>query len=151
MALGVAIAGLVVAVAGTAVSTVQQNKAAAEVRKEKKQTRDVDRRVSQLQRQRRTRQAIAARNREQARLTSSAETGGLGASSGLQGAVGSLRTQTAANIGFSNTITAASGLRADIGLKGFNRSSKLLGRANTAQGVGEIGESVFGFASGRIA
>jgi len=150
MALGVAIAGLVVAVAGTAVSVVKQNKAAEEVRKEKKTKRNIDRRVSQLQSQRRIRLAQAARNRERGRIVASAETGGLGASSGAQGAIGSLRTQTASNIGFSNTLTAASNLRADVGLRGFIRSSKLLGDANLAEGAGDIGESVFNFASSRI-
>lgn len=138
---------LFVSAVGTAFSAKQTSEASKETRKAERRKRAVDQRIVRLQTQRRTRQAIAARNKERARLVASAETGGLGTSTGLAGAVGALRTQTAANIGFSNSIIGAQNLRADIGLRGFLNSNKLLARSNLTEGVTDIVSSSLTFGS----
>ena len=147
MALGVAIGAAVVAVVGTVGSSIAQNKAAKARNKAERRARRVEERVAAVQGVRRKRLAIARGRVERGRLTAQAEAGGLGRASSFLGAIGSIRTQTASNIGFAATQEAANILRSRILEKGFAKGAKLGALANTFGAIATSAQVVGSFAS----
>lgn len=96
---GLAIAAIVTAVAGT-FATYKGQQAQNEAQEK---ARKFDNRKAQIENARRARRAVAERRMMQAELIQNTETMGARNSSSTLGQVGSLQTQTAANIGAANT------------------------------------------------
>lgn len=116
-----AIISAVSAVGGAAVSHQQSRSAQKTARR---QTR-IEQRTSEIETQRRTRRAIAARRQQEAMLMAGAEASGVGAGSGVAGAVGSLRTQTAANIGHARTMQGAQVAQQLVARRGMRQQHRL--------------------------
>ena len=77
-------------------------------RKAQKREANVQRRMAEIENVKRARRAIAQRRIQEAELIQAGVSEGIRNSSGISGAVGSLRTQTASNIGAANTQLAGS-------------------------------------------
>ena len=126
----------ITAVAGAA----YQQKAAKEANKAQKEQGQIERRMAEIENARQARRAIAARRTQQAEIQAqSANTGtGLESSSAVRGAVGSLTTQTAANIGAASTRAAGSWAYQRAGERGAQRSMKASNIASTFGAVSDI-------------
>lgn len=147
MAIGAAVfAGIAAVTAVT--SAVFQNKAAKARNKAERRARRVEERVAAIQGVRRKRLAIARGRVERARLTAQAEAGGLGRASSFLGAIGSIQTQTASNIGFAATQEAANILRSRILEKGFAKGARLGAFANIFGAVASSSQAVGGAIAG---
>jgi len=138
---GFEIAALVTAIAGVfaGYKGVQaQNQAQERAAK-------IQNRQASLENQRRARRAVAQRRIMQADMIQSTETMGARSSSALQGAVGSLQTQTAANIGAANTQLAG-----DIGMnRALIHGARNAAQWDTIGGVFNVASQGFGMASDR--
>lgn len=102
-----AVTGSVIA-AATVVGTVAEHRATKAQLKAQKREARINRRTASIENVRRARRAVAQRRIQEAEILQAGATEGVRASSGIAGAVGSLRTQTAANIGAANTQLAGS-------------------------------------------
>ncbi len=140
MATGIAIAGLVVAVVGAGVGIQQQAAASKDAREAAGEARDADARVRARERRQTIREGRIARG---ALANQAAQVGATG-SSGELGGLSGIKTQVASNIGFSRQREASSNRITTLGI----RSNKKLSRASTAQGIGNVGGSVFSAAGG---
>jgi len=87
---------------GTAVAEVRSNREQVKTAKRRQQ---ISKRVAELETVRRNRLAHQANLRQRAALLAS-QSSEFRSDSGFQGAVGSLNTQTAANVGAANTVAA---------------------------------------------
>lgn len=118
----VQIGALVVAAGGTAASIQQSRKG----QRAQEKADSVAKAQAELENKRSIRQAIAQGRVQRAQLISSgqSQTGSFGGSSAVTGALGSARTQLAANIGFANqTLGAQSGINTNLGRAGRNLSN----------------------------
>jgi len=95
MGIEAAVFGLA-SIAGKVAESKQQKRAA---KKEKKAQR-VQQAITEAQAQRERREAIQQQQQQQAQLANQGVLQGVGGSSGVQGGIGSIGTQTASNIGF---------------------------------------------------
>lgn len=129
--MGLAAGAIAVTVIGTAVSIDQQKKS----QRLKEKSDAVANAQIALQNDKTVRQALAKSSIDRARLIAQGETqtGGFSGSSSVQGALGSARTQVAANIGFANQTLSAQ-----------NRISALGQASNRALVRGGIGRAVAG-------
>ena len=123
------------AVAGVVAGGLSQR---AQVKAAEKKERP-NRRTAQIENVTKARRAIAARRAQEAFLIQAGETQGGGTNSAIAGAVGSLRTQTAANIGLSKTSFAGANLANQQQLKGARRA----GNWDTAASAFNVGSSLF--------
>lgn len=114
----------------------------SQVKAQKKEAR-IQRAISQIEANRRARRAVAERRIQQAELLAQANASNQGVNSAVSGAVGSLSTQTAANIGAANTRLAAETFQNNVLLRGARRAS-LFG--TIASGAGAL-SSVAGTAA----
>jgi len=74
---------------------------------EQKKAASTDRARAGIEQRRNVRRQIAERRRAEAELIAAGQSQGIRQSSGIEGAVGSLRSDSASSIGFSNTAFAA--------------------------------------------
>jgi hypothetical protein len=139
------VVGALIAAVGSGVAAQQNAQAAKAERKGAKKTNLINQQRAEIENQRNARRAIAARRVQQAELIASAQPGQVGANSALSGAVGSLTTQTGANIGFASTMLAGQNAANNTQLKYQNRASKF--RVNAAWGglVSDIGTSMMSY------
>jgi len=123
-------------------SAVMQQKAQKEERKAAKEQGRIERRIAEINNARAARRAIAARRQQSAEIqAASANSGtGLESSSAVRGAVGSLVTQTASNIGAANTNTAASFAYQRAGERGADRAARASRYASTFGTIADLGE-----------
>lgn len=131
------IAAIATAAGGTALSLQRSRKA----QRSQEKADAVASAQAELENKRNIRQAIASGRVQRAQLIASgqAQTGGFG-SSPVKGALGSARTQVAANIGFANqTIGAQTGINRNIG-----DARRSLGRAAEFSQIAAL-PSQFGF------
>ena len=140
-ATSIAIAGLALAAAGTAVSIQQQAKGNRAAKKASKEEEKARAQASARERRKTIRETRVARGA----ALNAANQVGAGESSGLSGGLSSLSTQRDSNLGFS------------INQEEFGKSiarfqtkaNKAFGRAATAQGVSDLGAAAFSFAAPR--
>lgn len=136
------IAATVAAVAGTGATVVAQKKQ-NEAQEKAAKLQQAGARIENMHRARR---AIAERRMMQAELEQSVASQGARTSSSLQGATGSLSTQTAANIGFNNTTLAT-----DIGVNNALVSgAREAARWNTFAGVADAASTGMGWYGNRL-
>jgi len=129
--------------AGAAVS--ERNSSKAQLKAQEKEG-DIQRRVADIESQRRARRAVAARRIQQGEIIAQERSfGQTTTNSAVQGAVGSLTTQAAANIGAANTRLAAQSARFSVLQRGAQRAGKF---NNIAAGLGVLG-SAAGSAGGQ--
>ncbi len=127
------VVGAVAAVGGTAASIASTNAQ----RKAQKKEGKIQRRVAEIENVRQARRAVAQRRVQQANLIAQSQVSNqTGSNSAVQGAVGSLSTQTAANIGASNTRLAGDLARFHV----LSQGARTAGRFNNiAAGFGGLG------------
>ena len=137
---GLIIAAVVAAVAavGSAVSSRQSAKKTFEA---EEKARDIEIRGAEIDRARRARRAIAAARIQQAEIIAATQTQNQGGNSAVIGAVGSLSTQTAANIGAGNTQLATSIASSGRRLLGANQARRLNDVAGGFQAIGSIAKT----------
>jgi len=127
--------------AGAAVAggVAQHQQAQAINRAQKKQGR-IERRIAAIENARRARRAIAERRVQQADIQAQAANSGtnMESSSAIRGAVGSLTTQTAANIGAARTRAAASFASQRAGERGAQQAATFGTYANMFNSLGNI-------------
>lgn len=123
------------------------NKERKRANKEQREAQRTERRAAQVESVRRSRRAIAARRVQQAELISQSQVNGqTGTNSAVSGAVGSLSTQTAANIGAANTQLAANLNQS----RSLSRSSQALASARTIEAFGTAAQNVGNAADGYV-
>lgn len=127
-----AFAAIVVAVAA-AYSANEQQKSNKEARKAAK----MERRIAEAENVRSRRQAIRERLIQAARIENQAAATGTTNSSGVQGGIASLGSQTASNIGFSSQVESMN-----------NQRLNFLDAAAAAQGRAQVGSAVGSIAGG---
>lgn len=125
-------AAIITAVAAV-YSASEQRKAGKEARKAAK----MERRIAEAENVRSRRQAIRERVIQAARLENQAAGTGSAQSSGVQGGIASLGSQTAANIGFSTQIEALNNQR----LSFLDAAAAAQGRAQMAATVSSVASS----------
>lgn len=103
---------------------VRNIKAQKAEKKANKRANRIQQRTAELENQRNARRAIAQRRIQQAELISSAQSTNVGSNSSVTGAVGSLQTQTAANIGFANTQLAGQVATSNVLLRGTAQANR---------------------------
>lgn len=133
-----AIVGAVGAVAGAGASVA----AASAQNKAQKKAASFERARAGVNRQREIRRAIAARRLQEAEFIQAGETQGGGTNSAIAGAVGSLRTQTAANIGLTNTNFATSIAQSKALQRGATRSTRFQNIGSAFDAAGSLGFSL---------
>ncbi len=139
--------GMAVALAGSTYATVQQAEGAKEQRKENKKKNLIDQRSAEIENQRNARRAIAARRVQAAELTAAGQPGQVRSNSAMQGAIGSLTTQTASNIGFANTMLGAQVASSNAYIRGQNAVSKANSRAAWGNLVSDAGMMMASYGS----
>lgn len=121
----------------TAVAAVysanEQRKAGKEARKAAK----MERRIAEAENVRSRREAIRERLIQAARLENQAATSGTSDSSGVQGGIASLGSQTASNIGFSSQVESMNNQR----LSFLDAAAAAQGRAQVGAAVGSVSSS----------
>jgi hypothetical protein len=120
---------VVMAVAATA-SAVQQRKAS----KQQRRASQTERRMAEVQNVRSRRESIRERILQTEALRNQAAVTGTMESSGFQGGVASLGSQTASNIGFQTQLVELNNQR----LSFLDKSARAVNHAGTAQAVGSI-------------
>ena len=95
----------------------------------------LERAQAQINQNREIRRAIAAKRLQQAELLQGAEALGTRTNSAVSGAVGSLSTQTAANIGFSNTQFGTQRAQSTILQSGATRAARFGGVSSLFGGI----------------
>jgi len=131
---------LVTAVTASVAGAAYQQKAQKEQKKAAKEQGRIERRIAEINNARAARRAIAARRQMTAEITAQSANSGTGLefSSAVRGAVGSLVTQTASNVGAANTNTAASFAYQRAGERGLDRAGRASRYASTFEAVGDI-------------
>ncbi len=129
---------LAAAVIGTGVSIQQNAQAQKAQRKAERKTADIQNRSAELENQRNARRAIAQRRVQQSELIAAAQVSNTGANSAVAGAVGSLTTQTAANIGFASQQLAADRASQYQLFRGAKKAGRHMTNAGIASGVGQL-------------
>lgn len=124
-----AIVAAVLAVAGAA----QQNRAARQQKRANRQQQ----RIAEAENVRSRRQAIRERLIQQSELAALGGATGTSASSGIQGGIASIGSQTAANLGFASQIEALNQNR----LRALNRATSLQNSANVLTTASSIAGS----------
>lgn len=124
-----AFAAFVVAAAAI-FSAGEQRKASKQARKAAKE----ERRMAEVENVRSRRQAIRERILQTEQLRNAGAIGGTLNSSGVQGGIASLGSQTAANIGFQTQLEGLNNRR----LSFLDSAAAAQGRAATAQAVGSV-------------
>lgn len=140
IAIGSAVVG-----AGSAVYSADQRAEAAEKREE---ANELSRAIEADKAQQKRVQAVRQNRVQRAEIFAQATAGGTGGSSGTAGAMGSLTTQTASNIGFSQSIDEQRERRAGI-LEEANELSlegQQIGNIGGAisSGIGSVGGALAG-------
>lgn len=121
---GVVAAGAVAGVAGT----VQAGRAASKSAR-------LQQRAQELQQKRQRRAAIRSNMIASSRATASAQATGVSQSSGLQGAVGSGRSQLGSELGFGTQMSGLSGQITELGIK-QQRAEQIAGLGFSARNFG---------------
>jgi Flp pilus assembly protein TadB len=128
-----------------AASAYESHRAAKATEKSNKKANRLERTTAEIENQRNARRAIAARRLQQAELIQAAQSSNVGANSSVSGAVGSLTTQTASNIGFANTQLAGQVATSNVLLRGQSKALKhntrAAGLSLFGQGIGMAGSS----------
>lgn len=132
----------IISAVSTTADAVAGNKAAKANNKAQRRSAAIERASAQIENVRRARRAVAARRLQEAELIQAGATEGLRSSSGISGAVGSLRTQTASNIGAANTQ-----LGAQVGIsRTLQRGATLAARygtlSNTFGAIGQASQAI---------
>ena len=102
----------------------------------------IERARAQIQNNREARRAIAARRIQESEIIAASQTQGTRTSSGVSGAVGSLRSDTASNIGAANTDLAASTAQSRILQSGATKATNLGAVAQTFQSASSLSRTV---------
>lgn len=134
-----AVTGAIAAVGSALASGISAHQQASA---QKKAAR-AQRRSAEMENARRARRAIAERRMREAELLQAGASEGIRSSSAIQGAVGSLRTQTAANIGHANTQLAGDMIANRALVRGARRAATF---DSIASGMNAIGQVGFAFA-----
>jgi hypothetical protein len=124
---------------GAAVSHRQQRKAS----KKQKRSNQLEQKKSDISRARANSQALASQQTNLASQQAQGSASGIGSSSVLSGAQGSVQTSTASNIGFADQINALVGQQNDLAQQAANN----MRTAGTASSVGNTIGSALGTAS----
>jgi len=137
---------IVSAVASVGAGVMQHEQAQAANRAQAKQAR-IERRIAAIENARQARRAVAARRVQQADIQAGAVNSGTGVenSSAVRGAVGSLTTQTAVNIGAATTRAAASFAQQKAAIMGARQSARYGTLANIFTGISDIASGVMTF------
>lgn len=109
-----------------------------EQNKAQRKAGSLERAAAEIDRQQQTRRAIALRRQQEAQILASQESTGTSTNSGVSGSVGSLRTQTAVNIGANNTQFASQ----------IAQSRTLQQGATRAAGLGQVSSAFGGIQQG---
>ena len=127
------------AVASIAGGVASHKQAQATNKAQEKQGR-IERRIAAIENARRARRAVAEQRVQRASLEAQAANSdtGMESSSAVRGAVGSLATQTASNIGASNTRLAASFAAQRAGERGAERAATFGTYANMFNSISDI-------------
>lgn len=126
-----------VAIAGLAFSVYQfteQQEAQAQARQEREEAREVQQRTALAQNRRERQQAIERARRRRAAVQAQAQARGALDSSAVQGALGSLQSQTVANQSFQRQLQQLESQR----LSNLDAASRAEGRAATAGALGAV-------------
>lgn len=126
------------AAVGSTVASIRATN--AQVAAQKKEAR-IQQRVSQIESVRRARRAVAQRRIQEAELLQAGATEGARTSSSISGAVGSLRTQTGANIGAANTRLAGDIAANRALITGANKARVFGNQADLFSGIGGIAQA----------
>lgn len=129
-----AIVGAVVAVAGTAYSGYQTNRASQNTRAANRRAA----RIEAVRAQRERTQAIRQNRIASATILAQAGNAGLVSSSGVQGTLSAQGTSGAANLQFANTVDALNASR----LRLLDRAAGAEAQAGIGQSVAQIGSTV---------
>lgn len=123
---------LAAALIATVVSTGASVAATQEQVKAEKKRAKTQRRTQELARVKENRRAIAQRRVQEAEIIQGGEASGTRTNSAVSGAVGSLRSTTAGNIGFANTQFAGNTLASRQSERGMRNAARLGTFANVA-------------------
>lgn len=133
-AAGLSIVGGAVGVAGTVASGIAAKKSAR-----------LQQRAQELQQKRQRRAAIRSNMIATARAKASAQATGVAQSSGLQGAIGSGRSQLGSELGFGTQMSGLSGQISELGMRQQSASQiASLGFGAMNFGMSAQGQSLFG-------
>lgn len=125
----------------TVASTTASIKAAKAQNKAQKKANRIQQRIGEVQSIRERRQAIAARNIQNANLEAAGVEAGIQGSSALRGVQGSLGSSTASNIGFANSAFAAERSISNTLLRGQLKAQKYQTIAGVADTIGSLSAS----------
>lgn len=126
------------ATAGSAISSYRA--ASAQNDAQKKEAR-AQRRTAELENVRQARRAVAAQRLQAAEIEQAAASEGVRSSSGVAGAVGSLQTQTASNIGAANTRLAGQVAANRALVTGARRARRFNTAGDVFAGIGAISQT----------
>lgn len=143
-----------VAAITTAISTVAslgagvaQQRAINEQNKAERRSRQLEQRQAALENARRRRQALAQQRIRAAEITQAGENQGIAGSSTVAGARGALVTQTASNIGFSQTQEAFNRNRAATLESGYQSAARFASFGNALGSISTASNRVGSFAA----
>lgn len=123
-------------------SGVAANRSASAQNKAQKRAGALERAQAQVEHNRNVRRAIAARRLQQAQLIQAGQTEGLSFSSSISGAVGSLTTQTASNIGTASSILGAQLGQSRALQRGASRAARFGTISNTLGSIGQASGTI---------
>ena len=131
----VAIAGLIISAAGTAVTVVNQQKQ-ADIQEEQQAQQGASQDVASIEQRRRQ---IREQKVRQSQIEQSAINTGTSGSSGAGGASGALATNVMTNVSVGSGMSRTANNMSSLG----QQSANLAGNSAMWQGVGQVGSSLF--------
>lgn len=129
---------LAAAIAVSTIGTIAQTAASFKQLEADEKENRIRRRVAEIENVRNSRRAVQARLRQQADILASQESTGTNTNSAVSGAVGSIGTQTAANVGLQNTRLAGDIAANQKSLRGARQAGRLSTISNVASNTSEL-------------